>query len=65
MPYEIIFAIPFIAGIGYVIREAILYNKEMKQWINHPNWEFTVIEKDGLPYVVPRSTNLQQVEHRD
>ena len=53
MPYEIIFAIPFIVGIVWVIREATSYDKEMKQRINHPNWKFTVIEKDDLPYVVP------------
>lgn len=54
LPYESIFLIPFIVGVAYVIREAILYNQEMKQWINHPNWQFTLTEKDGLPYVVPK-----------
>lgn len=54
MSYEIIFAIPFLVGIIYVIREAFLYNREMKQWINHPDWQFTLTEKDGLPYVVPK-----------
>ena len=60
---EIIFAIPFIVGVVYVIREAILYNKKMNDWINDPNWKFTLTEKDGLPYVVPAT--YQWEEHRD
>ncbi len=80
LPYESIFLIPFIVGVAYVIREAILYNKEMKYWINHPDWQFTLTEKDGLPYVVPKLVDKvtynavdtvpslsrnQQVEHQD
>jgi len=35
MPYEIIFAIPFIVGIAYVVYQSILYKREMEEWINH------------------------------
>ena len=55
MSYEVIFLIPFIVGIAWVIYHAFLYNREMKQWINHPDWQFTLTEKDGLPYVVPNT----------
>ena len=54
IPYELIFLIPFLVGVVYVIREFFLYNKEMKQWINHPNHKFDLMYKDDLPYVVPK-----------
>jgi hypothetical protein len=54
MKPEIIFVIPWVVGIVWVIRECILYNIAMKRWlrVNH-KFAFTVIEKDNLPYVVP------------
>jgi hypothetical protein len=62
LPYEIIFVIPFVVGVAWTIYQFVLYNREMRAWINHRGHEFTVVEKDDLPYVVPMS---QQVEHRD
>lgn len=53
MPYEIIFFIPVVVGIVWMAREFFLYEKEMKAWIDDPNWQFTVIEKEGLQYIVP------------
>jgi hypothetical protein len=53
MKPEIIFSIPFVVGIVWVIRECILYNIEMKRWLRHVDHKYTIIEKDGLQYIVP------------
>lgn len=53
MPYEVIFLIPVVVGIVWMAREFFLYEKEMKERIDDPNWQFTVIEKEGLQYIVP------------
>ena len=53
MPYETIFLIPVFIGIVWIVKEFFLYEKEMKKWIDNTDWEFTVIEKEGLQYIVP------------
>lgn len=60
---EIIFVIPFVAGIAWVLREAVLYNLHMIAMIamiGHN--DFTLVKRDGLLYVVP---NVQQEERLD
>jgi len=57
---EIIFAIPFIALVAFVIHKFILYEKEMKRWIKDSI--FTIKIVDDLPYVVP---NPQRGEPQD
>lgn len=60
MPYEIIFIVPFVGLIIFVIRQFVLYEKEMKAWIDH--CPFKIIEKEGLQYVVP---NVPQEVRQD
>ena len=62
MPYELIFVIPFIVGVAWVIHRAIKYEEEMSGIIDQTRREFDVIEKDGFPYVVP---NVDKQLHQD
>ena len=61
---EIIFVIPFVVLIAYVIYQFVMHNREMEAWIDHlhKTRKFKVVEKDNLEYVVP---NPQQVTSQD
>ena len=62
MPYELIFIIPFVVGVVWIMYRAIKYEEEMSGIIDQTRREFDVVEKDGFPYVVP---NVDKQLHQD
>lgn len=51
MPYEVIFLIPIIVGLVWVVYQFVQHRKEWAEWRAH--CPFRLVKRDTLTYVVP------------